>query len=96
MQLVSIITVNFNHSYLTKALLDSIVFRHPVLSFQYISHRVLRWKVVPPLIILVFVLNLIFVIQGSGAYYLLLLAGQILFYMAAALGFLLGKAAASK
>ena len=67
------------------------VFRHPVLSFQYISHRVLRWTVVPPLMILVFVLNLLIVIQGSGAHYLLLLAGQILFYMAAALGFLLEK-----
>lgn len=67
------------------------VFRHPVLSFQYVSHQVLRWTVIPPLMILVFVLNLIFVIQGSGAHYLLLLAGQILFYMAAALGILLEK-----
>ncbi|MGZ3829370.1 MAG: glycosyltransferase family 2 protein, partial [Mucilaginibacter sp.] len=36
-------------------------FKMPVLSFQYISHRVLRWTVVPFLMILAFILNILIV-----------------------------------
>jgi biofilm PGA synthesis N-glycosyltransferase PgaC len=38
-------------------------FRFPVLSFQYISHRVLRWTVTPLLLILVFILNIFIALQ---------------------------------
>ena len=67
------------------------VFRYPILSFQYISHRVLRWTVIPFLIIFVFALNILIIIRGSSVLYLIFFSGQIVFYMAAALGWLLEK-----
>lgn len=66
-------------------------FRFPVLSFQYISHRVLRWTVVPFLMILVLLLNIAIVATGGTGIYLLLLAGQVLFYGASLLGWLMEK-----
>lgn len=65
-------------------------FFYPLLSFQYISHRVLRWTVTPFLLILSFVLNIALVITGS-AFYGLLLAAQILFYGMAVLGWVMEK-----
>lgn len=61
-------------------------FKFPVLSFQYISHRVLRWTITPFLMILVFILNLLIVWQEPGFIYKILLAAQILFYLSAYLG----------
>ncbi|MEJ5961726.1 glycosyltransferase family 2 protein [Pedobacter immunditicola] len=61
-------------------------FKFPVLSFQYLSHRVLRWTITPFLMILVFILNLLIVWQEPGVIYKLLLAAQILFYLSAFLG----------
>ncbi len=66
-------------------------FKQPLLSFQYISHRVLRWTVVPFLMLAVFVLNILIVKQTHLLIYQLLLAAQILFYTAAMLGWLLEK-----
>jgi biofilm PGA synthesis N-glycosyltransferase PgaC len=64
-------------------------FKLPILSFQYISHRVLRWTITPFLMILAVILNLIIVIKGGSFVYILLLAAQILFYASAYLGKLL-------
>jgi len=61
-------------------------FKFPVLSFQYISHRVLRWTITPFLMILVLILNLLLIRQEPGFIYKLLLAAQILFYLSAYLG----------
>lgn len=62
-------------------------FKQPVLSFEYISHRILRWVLTPYLMILVFLLNMLFVIQvGWFGLYGFLFVGQILFYGAALLG----------
>ncbi|BAV10242.1 Glycosyltransferase, catalytic subunit of cellulose synthase and poly-beta-1,6-N-acetylglucosamine synthase [Filimonas lacunae] len=66
-------------------------FKFPVLSFQYISHRVLRWTVVPFLMLLVFLLNIALVAMGATGIYLLLLVLQVLFYGAALLGWILEK-----
>ncbi|KQS26955.1 glycosyltransferase family 2 protein [Dyadobacter sp. Leaf189] len=66
-------------------------FHSPLLSFQYISHRVLRWTVTPFLMILSFVLNIWIVADGGGWFYSLILAGQVFFYGAALLGWLLEK-----
>lgn len=61
-------------------------FRFGVLSFQYISHRVLRWAVVPFLLPIIFVLNLILAYNNSLFYtYILLL--QIVFYVLAITGY---------
>lgn len=67
------------------------IFKYGTLSFQYISHRVLRWTVSPFLLILIFLLNAALVFSGSGWLYTLLMFLQILFYSAACLGYLLEK-----
>ncbi|RVU02718.1 glycosyltransferase family 2 protein [Mucilaginibacter limnophilus] len=64
-------------------------FRNFILSFQYISHRVLRWTVVPFLMILALLLNILIVANGGGLIYMLLLAAQILFYGMSLLGWIL-------
>jgi len=65
-------------------------FKYPVLSFQYLSHRILRWTMAPVLMVLVFVLNWLFILNEhlSGIFILLLLA-QNLFYALALLGWIL-------
>ena len=64
-------------------------FRYPVLTFQYISHRVLRWTVTPFLMIMAFILNVFLVMQHGGVTYKVLLIAQIAFYLSAYLGKLL-------
>jgi len=65
-------------------------FKYPVLSFQYLSHRILRWTMAPVLMVLVFVLNWLFILNEhlSGIFILLLLA-QNLIYALALLGWIL-------
>ena len=56
-------------------------FKHPLLSFQYISHRVLRWTITPFLIILAFILNEIIAFNTKEILYEILFALQVLFYL---------------
>jgi len=60
----------------------------PLLYFQYISHRVLRWTITPFLLIAMFVMNIWLGMDGN-IFYQLLMAAQILFYSAALVGFIL-------
>lgn len=60
-------------------------FRYGMLSFQYISHRVLRWTLAPLFLPLIFISNLILALQGF-TFYQVVFALQCLFYMMAALG----------
>lgn len=62
--------------------------RHGMLAFQYLSHRVLRWAVVPFLLPLLAGLNLL-LLPSRPVFYGLILLGQALLYGAAALGMLL-------
>jgi len=65
-------------------------FKIPVLTFQYMSHRVLRWTIVPFLMLLSLLLNLIIVLQGSTELtYQVLLLCQVGFYLAAISGWIL-------
>jgi len=59
--------------------------RHPRLSFLYISHRVLRWAVSPFCLIGAFLANGMLVLEGAGLLYTLLFIGQCCFYGLAAL-----------
>ncbi|MGZ3871956.1 MAG: glycosyltransferase family 2 protein [Mucilaginibacter sp.] len=61
----------------------------PLLSFQYISHRVLRWTVVPFLMMLMLLLNILIVYRGNEYIYQLLLLAELAFYGMALLGWLL-------
>lgn len=63
-------------------------FKTPVLYFQYISHRVLRWTVTPFLLILAFLLNIPLATNNDWLYELLM-GAQVLFYIAALAGYLL-------
>jgi biofilm PGA synthesis N-glycosyltransferase PgaC len=67
-----------------KALLNP--FKFPVLSFQYISHRVLRWTVTPFLMIACLFLNFSMVIKHEGTLYQVVFAMQCLFYISAYAG----------
>ena len=60
----------------------------PVLYFQYISHRVLRWTVTPFLLILVFFINIPLALANNLFYQLMFLA-QVAFYGAAIAGYIL-------
>jgi len=63
-------------------------FKYPVLSFQYISHRVLRWTITPFLLILIFVLN---AFLPNTLLYNSFFIAQIIFYVLAFLGFIMEK-----
>lgn len=65
-------------------------FRYGVLSFQYISHRVLRWSVAPVLLFALLPLNVaILLMGGSPIWYGTILALQVLFYILAMGGYYL-------
>lgn len=66
-------------------------FKQFTLTFQYISHRVLRWTVTPFLMILSFILNLIIVYNGAPMLYHVIAMAQLAFYIASLLGWLLEK-----
>jgi len=66
-------------------------FKYPILSFQYVSHRVLRWTVTPFFLILAFITNFALAFAEMGLVYELLFAGQVLFYLLALLGFVMEK-----
>ncbi len=63
-------------------------FRYGLLSFQYISHRVLRWTLAPLCLPLIFISNAILAVEGLS-FYRLTLALQLLFYAVGFAGYLL-------
>ncbi|WP_333596371.1 glycosyltransferase family 2 protein [Schleiferia thermophila] len=64
------------------------VFRHPLLTFLYTSHRVLRWSIAAFVLPIIFILNIFLANRGGGVYVFLLIA-QIIFYVLALLGWYL-------
>jgi len=74
-----------------KSLLNPFI--NPVLTFQYFSHRVLRWTLTPILLPVVFVLAAVLHIGHDGIIYTVLFFGQLVFYALALLGFLLERRA---
>jgi biofilm PGA synthesis N-glycosyltransferase PgaC len=60
-------------------------FRQPLVTFLYLSHRVLRWSLTPVALALLLVLGLVLTLT-SGGLYALLFAGQVLFYLLAWVG----------
>lgn len=66
-------------------------FKYPTLSFQYISHRVLRWTVTPFLLLLVFILNTLLAFELGQTFYIAILFAEVLFYLLAVLGFIMEK-----
>lgn len=67
------------------------VFRHPLVTFQYVSHRVLRWSITPFALIAVAVLNVLLVLGNAGGIYTLIWLLQLLFYGCATAGWWLER-----
>lgn len=67
------------------------VSRHPILSFQYISHRVLRWTITPFLLLLAFVLNGLIIYKNPSLLYNTIWITQLLFYTLALVGFIVER-----
>ncbi len=63
-------------------------FRYGILSFQYISHRVLRWTLAPFFLPIIFIANVWLAFYGIP-FYQLTMALQVFFYGLAFLGYLL-------
>ena len=65
-------------------------FYNPVLTFQYISHKVLRWTITPWLMIFILILNVVICLSFPNKFfYQIILLTQILFYLASTAGFIL-------
>ncbi len=79
----------FQAIYILSPLLN--IFRYHRLSFQYISHRVLRWTITPVCLFLLLPLNLVLVLREMGILYEILLAMQLFFYLLASLGWFLAN-----
>ena len=60
------------------------IFKYGLLSFQYISHRVLRWTITPLSLLLILILNI--VLASTSTLFLIILGLQILFYLSAFIG----------
>ena len=67
-------------------------FKYGTLSWQYTSHRVLRWSLTPVLLFLLFPLNLILVFFSTHSiFYFITFAPQLLFYICSIIGSLAAK-----
>ena len=65
--------------------------RHPVVAFQFVSHRVLRWTITPACLFALVPLNTLLVLSGEGMVYTIIWILQILFYASAAVGVRVSK-----
>lgn len=72
-----------------KALLN--VFRYPLLSFLYISHRVLRWTLSPLSLPILLISNILLVVFYGGWWWQVILGLQLCFYAAAITGYFLAE-----
>lgn len=66
-------------------------FRQPVVAFQLISHRILRWTVTPFALVALVPLNVALVVLHAGTTYTVLLVLQLLFWLAATAGWLMAR-----
>jgi cellulose synthase/poly-beta-1,6-N-acetylglucosamine synthase-like glycosyltransferase len=67
-------------------------FKYGILSFQYISHRVLRWTIAPLALLFILLINIILAFNSSyqfNGFYMTILAIQVLFYLLALTGWIL-------
>ena len=64
------------------------IFKYPILSFQFISHRILRWTLCPLCLFIFFISNLGLVYYKSGEIYLGIFLLQLVFYAVAWTGWI--------
>ena len=63
----------------------------PLVAFQYISHRVLRWSITPIALVILLIINVLLVALGAGTFYTIMLVLQLLFYLMALAGWWLDR-----
>lgn len=63
--------------------------RHPFLSFQYFSRRILRWIFCPLMLIILLVSSVIAFVHHASWMNIVFLSGQIIFYLAASAGWII-------
>ena len=63
----------------------------PLVAFQYISHRVLRWSVTPVALVILLTINILLVAFHAGTFYTVMLVLQLLFYLMALAGWWLDR-----
>jgi cellulose synthase/poly-beta-1,6-N-acetylglucosamine synthase-like glycosyltransferase len=61
-------------------------FRNPVVAFQFVSHRVLRWTITPLALLALIPINVALVLANVGWIYTVSWGFQVLFYFAALIG----------
>ena len=66
------------------------IFKYGILSFQYISHRMLRWTLTPLALIILFFVNIPLALSGNP-FFVFTMLGQIGFYTSALVGYMLEK-----
>ena len=64
------------------------VYKFPLLSFQFISHRVLRWTLCPVGLVVLLLSNVFLVFKNAGFFYTMFFSGQLVFYLLAITGWL--------
>jgi len=77
----------FQSIVMLKSLLN--IFKYGRLSFQYISHRVLRWALCPVLLPLLYIANMFLYFLYDEQFYQIMLILQTLFYLSAFIGWLM-------
>lgn len=65
------------------------IFKHPLLAFQYISRRLLRWIVCPLMLIVLLLTNIWIVLHSNVYFFIFFLSAQAFFYLAAFAGWLI-------
>lgn len=65
--------------------------RQPLVAFQYISHRVLRWSLTPVAMVIMLAVNIALVAMKASTFYTVMLILQLLFYLMAYAGWLMAK-----
>jgi biofilm PGA synthesis N-glycosyltransferase PgaC len=61
-------------------------FHNPIFTFQYISHRVLRWTITPFLLFVALILNGVIAVQTGSSFYMVLFVLQVVFYLLSLVG----------
>jgi len=56
------------------------VFKYPIVSFQFISHRILRWTLCPIALVVLLLANFLIVMIGGNLFYQIMLFLQVVFY----------------
>ena len=63
--------------------------RNPVVAFQFVSHRVLRWSITPIALLALIPINVVLVMMKAGIVYNVVWVLQLLFYLAAFVSWIL-------